>query len=261
MDREQFTFYASFAKAIQRIRKAPDRAAAYDAVVNYALYGVTPDLDNLPDSVCIVFDLIRPNLDASRRKARGGKKGTKDKDEPESSEGAAEDGGEEADSPAEEGGKTEGSSEEDSGKIEGSSEEEADNKKENKKESKKKKEDECPPPLSPSRCIELISSDLALRSQDLKNTAWLWTQYKIEKRQTYKETGYRALLTQIRKAAEAYGDQSVIEVIMDSMSSNYQGIMFDRLKQRRPQSQAPRQQDPDLNASYRMMQGWANGQR
>lgn len=73
MEREQFTFYASFAKAIQRIRKAADRAAAYDAIVNYALYEQQPDLDKLPDSVCIVFDLIRPNLDTSRRKAQGGK--------------------------------------------------------------------------------------------------------------------------------------------------------------------------------------------
>lgn len=73
MEREQFTFYASFAKAIQRIRKAADRAAAYDAIVNYALYEKEPDLDKLPDSVCIVFDLIRPNLDTSRRKAQGGK--------------------------------------------------------------------------------------------------------------------------------------------------------------------------------------------
>lgn len=73
MEREQFTFYASFARAIQRIRKAADRAAAYDAIVNYALFEVEPDLDNMPDSVCIVFDLIRPNLDTSRRKAQGGK--------------------------------------------------------------------------------------------------------------------------------------------------------------------------------------------
>lgn len=73
MEREQFTFYASFAKAIQRIRKAADRAAAYDAIVNYALHETEPDFDKIPDSVCIVFDLIRPNLDTSRRKAQGGK--------------------------------------------------------------------------------------------------------------------------------------------------------------------------------------------
>ena len=75
MEREQFTFYASFAKAIQRIRKPADRAAAYDAIIGYALYGTSPDLTKLPDVVGLVFDLVKTNLDVSRRTAEGGKKG------------------------------------------------------------------------------------------------------------------------------------------------------------------------------------------
>lgn len=79
MDRGQFTFYASFFRAIQRIRKAADRAAAYDAICAYALSGVEPDMEKLPDSCAIVFDLIRPNLDASFRMASGGKRKGKPK--------------------------------------------------------------------------------------------------------------------------------------------------------------------------------------
>ena len=79
MDRGQFTFYASFFRAIQRIRKAADRAAAYDAICAYALSGVEPDMEKLPDSCAIVFDLIRPNLDASFRMASGGKRKCKPK--------------------------------------------------------------------------------------------------------------------------------------------------------------------------------------
>ncbi len=75
MEREQFTFYASFASAIGRIRKAADRCAAYDAVCAYALSGQLPDFDSLPESVAIVFDLIRPVLDTARRKAENGKHG------------------------------------------------------------------------------------------------------------------------------------------------------------------------------------------
>lgn len=75
MGRGQFTFYASFASALSRIKKKADRADAYDAICNYALYGTEPDMEKLPDSAAIAFDLIRPTLDASRRKAESGKTG------------------------------------------------------------------------------------------------------------------------------------------------------------------------------------------
>lgn len=75
MSRSQFTFYASFASALSRIKKKADRADAYDAICNYALYGAEPDLDKLPDSAAIAFDLIRPTLDASKRKSENGKAG------------------------------------------------------------------------------------------------------------------------------------------------------------------------------------------
>lgn len=79
MSRSQFTFYASFASALSRIKKKADRADAYDAICNYALFGTEPDLDKLPDSAAIAFDLIRPTLDASKRKAENGKAGGKAK--------------------------------------------------------------------------------------------------------------------------------------------------------------------------------------
>ena len=75
MDRGQFTFYASFATALRRLKRKNERCDAYDAIVNYALFGVEPEEGTLPDAVMIAFELIRPNLDASRRKALGGKNG------------------------------------------------------------------------------------------------------------------------------------------------------------------------------------------
>lgn len=74
-ERKQFTFYAGFAKSISRIKKAADRADAYDAIVEYALYGIEPNLEALPDAAAIVFELSKPVLDSSRRKAESGKKG------------------------------------------------------------------------------------------------------------------------------------------------------------------------------------------
>ena len=74
MERTQFTFYESFAKALRRIRKKTDRADAYDAIVDYALYGIEPDTESMPDAVAIAFELIRPNLNSARRMSEGGRK-------------------------------------------------------------------------------------------------------------------------------------------------------------------------------------------
>ena len=73
--RKQFTFYESFYSALKRIRKDADRAKAYDAICAYALTGEMPNLEALPDAAAIAFDLIRPTLDSSARKAESGKSG------------------------------------------------------------------------------------------------------------------------------------------------------------------------------------------
>lgn len=87
MERKQFTFYASFFKAVSRIRNKADRADAYDMICNYALNQIEPDLDNAPDTVAIVFDLLRPVLDKARGKAEAGQKGGSKQDaEPDSGE-------------------------------------------------------------------------------------------------------------------------------------------------------------------------------
>lgn len=75
MERQQFTFYGSFAKAAKRIRKKQERCEFYDAVIDYALFGIEPNMDTLPDTSAIAFELVKPNLDASKRKAKSGKKG------------------------------------------------------------------------------------------------------------------------------------------------------------------------------------------
>ena len=73
MEREQFTFYQSFEKALSRIKKKSDRCDAYDAIVKYALYGEMPDLDKIAESAALAFELSKPVLDSSRRKAENGK--------------------------------------------------------------------------------------------------------------------------------------------------------------------------------------------
>lgn len=75
MDRTQFTFYESFYKAAKRIKDPSAKAEVYDAICEYALYGNEPDIDALSEMAAIAFELIKPNLDASRKKAESGKLG------------------------------------------------------------------------------------------------------------------------------------------------------------------------------------------
>ena len=73
--RTQFTFYVSFYQAISRIKDPAARASAYDMICAYALYQQEPDLDSVPDSVAVAFDLLRPILDKARAKSENGNKG------------------------------------------------------------------------------------------------------------------------------------------------------------------------------------------
>lgn len=130
MERTQFTFYASFASALLRIKRKETRCAAYDAIVCYALYNQEPDLDSLPDAAAIAFELIRPTLDASRRKAENGKTGRSGKQ----SESKPEASQKQNESKSEAKRKQTVNEKEDEIEIENESE----------------LEDECPPPVSPS---------------------------------------------------------------------------------------------------------------
>lgn len=63
-----------------------------------------------------------------------------------------------------------------------------------------------------------------------------WIAYKKEKRQPYKARGMKSLITQVRRYAEQFGDEATASAIRDSMASNYQGIVFDRLAKTKPQT-------------------------
>ena len=197
--RSQFTFYESFFNALSRIKKDADRAKAYDAICAYALYGTEPDMDALPDSVAIAFELVKPNLDSSRRKANSGKKG-----------------GEKKHSASEE-------NEEANGKQNGSKPQakrkQTASEKENKKENKK--ENECYNPLTPSQ-EEKFSPFLLEAVKD-------WLRYKHERKEDYKPTGLEAMTTEISNQAAQHGDMAVDALIRSCMANNWRGIIWDRI--------------------------------
>ncbi len=57
-----------------------------------------------------------------------------------------------------------------------------------------------------------------------------WLEYKKEKKQSYTDTGLKALLKKIKNSCLTYGESEVVAIIDETMSCNYQGILFDKLK-------------------------------
>lgn len=67
-----------------------------------------------------------------------------------------------------------------------------------------------------------------MTSQTIKD----WLQYKKERKDKYKPTGFKALLTKIKNNIDTHGEDAVIKVINTSIASNYKGIIFDSLEKK-----------------------------
>lgn len=78
-----------------------------------------------------------------------------------------------------------------------------------------------------------ISNFLFLNNVDkdkLKNKVEEWLKYKIERKEPYKETGFKTLLARIESATSQYGVEEIISLIDECMANNYKGIIFEKLK-------------------------------
>lgn len=73
----------------------------------------------------------------------------------------------------------------------------------------------------------IIPSDLADKLRE-------WVKYKSERKESYKEQGMKALLRQIENNQITYGYEAVCDLIEESMSNGWKGIIFDRLKPKKP---------------------------
>lgn len=131
--RKQFTFYRSYFEAVKDLGKN-DQAAVLMAVCAYALDGTEPKLSG---PVSAVFKVIRPTLDAGRRKALGAMAAGSRKD------GIKRD----AEAPAGEEKNPQGSGE-DTGMMDAGAREDAADKKKKEKETENETENECYSPCS-----------------------------------------------------------------------------------------------------------------
>ena len=89
------------------------------------------------------------------------------------------------------------------------------------------------------KCVRETTHDIFHRilpdyiiPNDLVSKLEEWIAYKTERKEPYKEVGLKSLLRQIENNQITYGEQTVCDLIDDSMANGWKGIIFDRLKQK-----------------------------
>lgn len=99
-------------------------------------------------------------------------------------------------------------------------------------------------------------------SDDLQDKMEEWIKYKTERKEPYKEQGMKSLLRQVENNYLTYGSAAVCDLIDQSMSSGWKGIIFDKLKQQNGNRPYYRKQTKaeELDASYNMMANWAESE-
>ncbi len=87
-----------------------------------------------------------------------------------------------------------------------------------------------------------------------------WLEYKQERKELYKETGLKNLLTQIENSIEQYGEEKVIDVISQSMANNWKGIIFDKLtKKEENKYKGLSFREQELLRQEELMNNWVKG--
>ena len=72
-------------------------------------------------------------------------------------------------------------------------------------------------------------SDLNI-SNLLKNEINKWLDYKVERNEYYKQTGFETLVGKIIKASEKYGEEKIVKLIENSIANNWKGIIWQNLE-------------------------------
>lgn len=246
--RKQFTFYASYYDAVKKLSKK-DQLSLLMAICAYAIDGVD---SNLSGGAASAFILIKPTLDASRRKAESGKRGGNGKQSG-SKLKANDKQTAECDKQNKANCKQIGSEKEKEKEIE----------KEYEIEGEKEKESSIssPPCVPPSRGEPDKREEDALSglSGPLREKLQVWLDYKRERRESYKPTGLSALVSKTAREAAEHGEQAVMELIDQAMSCGYKGIPFDRLAGKRTDAGTGKSGNQigslELDAIQRMMAG------
>lgn len=97
---------------------------------------------------------------------------------------------------------------------------------------------------------EVSNTDFSNFSESAKSKIEEWLTYKKERKETYKPTGLRSLLTQIENNISTYGEQRVVDLITECMGAGYKGIIWDKLKKTQYKQDKPARRDNFKQRSY-----------
>lgn len=216
---EKMTFFASYYTAIMKLDNPSDRLKAFEAICGYGITGDEPE--DLEGVVSIIFDLAKPNINSDGRARKEGAKGGKSRKR----KGAAE-------------------------KIERPLEEDIERPLEEIKEGPLTKNEKLPIEKNPSdkdmdkemdmdRDMDKGSStrtptqeeqiDASPLSDSVKAKIREWVAYKRERREPYKPTGFKSLLSEVYRHEQESGAAAVVTLINECMSNGWRGIIWDRL--------------------------------
>lgn len=256
--REQFTFYRSFYSALQRIKNPEHRLIAYDMLCSYALMQQEPDLDSLPDSVALAFELLRPVLDKARSKAENGSKGGGNSDaaaepaasKPEAKPFVPQANGFVPDEPASKPQKPASKKE-----VEIEIEVEREVEKEKEKAVEVEEAAEKRQPAAPASCRPSAEIDFSAYSFSpaLREKLSAWFAYKQERRQPYTAQQKQALLQTVAQKLSSYPESAIIALVDQCMVAGWKNIIFERLDKPGavPHPPGPRPLDADEQAAIR----------
>lgn len=111
---------------------------------------------------------------------------------------------------------------------------ERDKEEEKKKKKKKKKE-------TTLDLYNRLLPDYIIR-ENLQEKMIEWITYKTQRKEEYQEQGMKTLLRRIENNSLTYGVQAVCDLIDESMSNGWKGIIFDKLKQKEEQRKQSRKE-------------------
>ena len=97
---------------------------------------------------------------------------------------------------------------------------------------------------------EVSNTDFSNFSESAKSKIEEWLTYKKERKETYKPTGLRSLLTQIENNISTYGEQRVVDLITECMGAGYKGIIWDKLKRQQGGQGKPAKRDNFQQRDY-----------
>ena len=193
----KFTFYKNYYEIIRYLNDK-ERLIMYDTILNYMFEEKEPELKGLLNGI---WTNIKMPLDTNKKNINNGKNGGRPKTQ----------------------------------------EKPKNNPKYNPKETQsitQKKPNQEPKPKANniSYFLFLISNNIykyIYINNNIYNKIIEWLEYKQERKEIYKETGLKSLLSQIENQIDIYGEEEVINLITECMANNYKGIIFDKLKNKK----------------------------